>query len=195
GLATAGWLHTLGGSRGDGRRTDLGAAMEAECILRRAGAVRRSARGPIALRGWVAGILLAATLALFGPLLGARAQAERHEGYQGFSLTCHAGVGTEMESVAHVQIDEVLGVGLPADTIGFLKTVPVEVVEKTATSPGHYGNKRVEIDRTVLTQREKPILLHELMHALHDQRLPDGFATLEILTFFRRAQTLAAFAP
>lgn len=41
--------------------------------------------------------------------------------------------------------------------------------------------------------RDKPILLHELMHAYHDQKLPGGFANAQMRTFFEQARASGRF--
>ena len=36
---------------------------------------------------------------------------------------------------------------------------------------------------------DRPILLHEQLHAFHDQQLPSGFASADIEKFYQRGQT------
>lgn len=98
------------------------------------------------------------------------------------------------------QIDIVHAVGLPADILTFLESVKLELVPagtfKTPT-PGRYmgkGNRSVQVSAAIVTTGHKPVLLHELMHAFHDQRIERGYGNQAILGFYKDAQAIPAYA-
>jgi hypothetical protein len=97
------------------------------------------------------------------------------------------------------QIDIVWAVGLSQDTIAFLQTVPFILVPTSQipnSSPGEYGGptRAVLVSPLVLGFAHKPVLLHELMHAFHNQRLVNGFANRDIVTYYTAAKSIPAFA-
>ncbi len=40
---------------------------------------------------------------------------------------------------------------------------------------------------------EKPVILHELMHAYHDRKVPNGFGNTDIQNLFQQARTSGQF--
>jgi hypothetical protein len=102
-------------------------------------------------------------------------------------------------SATKAQIDIVLAVGVPAEMLKFFQGVPFEVVPPGVIAPGNPGlysakTKTVRVTSVVVTAGHKPILLHELLHAYHDQMIPDGFANADIALFYERAKTIPAYA-
>jgi hypothetical protein len=98
------------------------------------------------------------------------------------------------------QIDIVWAVGVPEEIMEFFESVPFVLVPANTVAggtPGLYcGRVRgVEVTTGIVTTGHKPVLLHELLHAYHDQRLPQGFKNGEILGFYARAKTIGAYAP
>src|SRR5258708_6027125 len=74
------------------------------------------------------------------------------------------------------QIDMVLAVGVPDKMLGFFQGVPLKVVAGKESFAGHYTGtgktgKAVELASEFLTNGRKPALLHEFLHAYHDQRM------------------------
>lgn len=98
------------------------------------------------------------------------------------------------------QIDIVQAVGLPVDVLQFMHQVKFELVPAgtfRSPTPGRYtgrGGQSVQVSAAIVTTGHKPVLLHELMHAYHDQRLPQGFRNTKILGFYQQAKGLPAFA-
>jgi hypothetical protein len=95
------------------------------------------------------------------------------------------------------QIDIVYEVGLSAEVLTFFQSVPVELVPAgTIKSPGRYAGRLrgVQLAAGLTSAGHKPILLHELLHAFHDQRIDEGFKNPEILKYFDRAKQVAAYA-
>lgn len=95
------------------------------------------------------------------------------------------------------QFDICLGAGLGPDTLSFFQSVPLalKVKEKgDAGSPGLY-NGRGAILRPLVYESDRPILLHEYMHAYHHKLLPGGNANPDVLAFYRRARDTAGMYP
>jgi len=96
------------------------------------------------------------------------------------------------------QIDIVYEVGVPTEILEFFRSVPFILVpsgEISSGSPGLYGGKdrSVKVTSKIVTTGHKPVLLHELLHAYHDQKIPQGFNNEDIIQYFKRAQTIGAY--
>jgi len=101
-------------------------------------------------------------------------------------------------SATQEQIDIVCAVGVPAGMLEFFQGVRFEIVPPGVISPGNPGlyswiTKTVQVTAVVVIAGHKPILLHELLHAYHDQRIPDGFGNSEIARFYQRAKAIPAY--
>src|SRR5882762_8762406 len=93
----------------------------------------------------------------------------------------------ELLAATKEQIDIVYEVGLSAEALAFFQSVPFELVPAgTISSAGHYVGKvrGVQVASSIIADRHKPVLLHELLHAYHDQRLEEGFRNPDILKYF-----------
>lgn len=104
----------------------------------------------------------------------------------------------ELLAATREQIDIVYEVGLPAEVLTFFQSVPLELVPAgTFRSPGHYAGRLrgVQVASSIMAERHKPVLLHELLHAYHDQRIKEGFRNPDIIKYFNRARLLADYAP
>jgi hypothetical protein len=78
----------------------------------------------------------------------------------------------------------------------FLKTVPM-VMGPSPGAPdnaayGGAGSRRVVL-QSLSYSPEKPVILHELMHAYHDQKLPNGFGNADILRLYQQAKSGGQF--
>ena len=78
----------------------------------------------------------------------------------------------------------------------FLKSVPLIV----APSAGTVGDNAAysSATKSVVLQSqsyspEKPVILHELLHAYHDQKVPNGFGNAEIQNLYQQARTGGQF--
>ena len=89
------------------------------------------------------------------------------------------------------QIDIVDRIKVSPETRSFLKSVPIVMAPSTGApgaSPGAYSGKTKSISMQArLYDPDKPILLHELMHAYHDQKIAGGFGNPDILKLFQEA--------
>ena len=95
------------------------------------------------------------------------------------------------------QFDICIGTGIDSDKLAFFKSVPVSlrINEKgDIGSPGLYNGRGV-ILRSVVYEYDRPILLHEYMHAYHHQRLPGGNGNPDVLKFYHRAHDTAGMYP
>lgn len=134
------------------------------------------------------GLALAATAPSLARPDGTRAGLESYRGYR-LDLSAIRGrpeVATVLEAARH-QVDIVEATILDATTKLFLRELVI-VVEPGSGRPSHYAGGRDVTIRVANPTDDRPILLHELMHAYHLQRLPGGIRNPDILTFFRRAR-------
>lgn len=103
-----------------------------------------------------------------------------------------------VRSAIREQVDFVYAVGLPESVLKFFQGVPFQIMRDNSkkTSPGLYSARarKVEVTARIVQTGHKPVLLHELLHALHDQRIKGGYGNLEILGFYRAGQQLSGFA-
>jgi hypothetical protein len=147
-------------------------------------------------RGRMGGLFLAG-LALAGTAFAAQT-------YRGFTID-DSGVRNQANLAAIIaatkeQIDIVHAVGLPPDILTFVESVNFELVPAgtfRSPTPGLYegrGDRSVKVSAAIVTTGHKPVLLHELMHAFHDQRIEHGFRNPAILGFYKRALAIPAYA-
>jgi hypothetical protein len=111
--------------------------------------------------------------------------------YRGFHVDLSGARGTlvdaKMIAAVKRQIDIVDEVKLKPQVVAFMRTIRIWAnPKKTGLGPGHYARATgVDLQMSQL-EPNKPILLHELLHAFHDQQLPDGFANKDIKKFHDR---------
>ena len=104
----------------------------------------------------------------------------------------------EVRIATKEQIDIVCAVGLPAEILEFFQSVSFVLVSADTmprNSPGLYGGKdrSVKVTSRIVTTGHKPVLLHELLHAYHDQRLPEGFKNRDVVKYFEQAKTSGTY--
>lgn len=145
------------------------------------------------------GIAVAALVLPFLPARGAPPET----GYRGFVIDDSAVRKMPelkaMQAAIKEQIDLVCAVGVPAGTLKFFQSVPFALVPAGTIprgSPGFYTRKdgSVKVVSNIITTGHKPVLLHELLHAYHDQKVQDGFKNRDIAAFYEHAKSLPAFA-
>jgi hypothetical protein len=96
--------------------------------------------------------------------------------------------GAILESLRH-QIEIVDEAAMKPEQKAFLKGIPVSVSSSfTGVDNGNYGRGRGVMLSAAVFDRDKPVLLHELLHGYHDQRLVDGFRNAEILKLYEQAR-------
>ncbi|WP_353068680.1 hypothetical protein RBB75_16205 [Tunturibacter empetritectus] len=94
------------------------------------------------------------------------------------------------------QTDLVESTPLTEPTKQFLRgfTVHVSVGEGEHGGGGHFGQKGVFVSLRP-QQDNRPILLHEFMHAFQNDRLPKGRQNPDVLRFYERAKTADLWPP
>ncbi len=98
------------------------------------------------------------------------------------------------------QIDIVHAVGLPAGILAFFESVRFKLVPVgrfAGNTPGLYsgrGERSVQVSAAIVSTGHKPVLLHELLHAYHDQAIEKGFKNPVILGYYERAKAVPAYA-
>jgi hypothetical protein len=91
------------------------------------------------------------------------------------------------------QIDIVLSVGCSPSTTDFFRSVPLLVVPANGVlhgTPGLYirGDRAIKITSRIVAVGHKPVFLHELLHAYHDQKLSGGFLNRTVVELYREAK-------
>ncbi|MGO6723418.1 hypothetical protein ACC717_25915 [Rhizobium ruizarguesonis] len=102
-------------------------------------------------------------------------------------LTNAKGAEPDNEMVAAVkrQLDIVEHVDLKPDVLTFMRMIPIWANPAAAKAgPGHYSSKTGIDLRVKALASDKPIILHELLHAYHDRMLPGGFGNTDVAQFF-----------
>jgi hypothetical protein len=130
--------------------------------------------------------LLAAEMVVADPLVFA---------YHGWhvDLTNAKGGEPDQTMIAGVdrQLDIVEHVGLSAETLQFMRGIKIWADPSgRAFGPGHYARATGVDLRVRQLDPNKPIILHELLHAYHDQLLPGGAGNPDVERFFENGKTL-----
>jgi hypothetical protein len=98
-----------------------------------------------------------------------------------------------MTSLVH-QIDIVADSGAKPEQLQFFRSQTVLVKHAPPGGLGHFDSRHPGVTLAdVVAEPQKPILLHELLHAYHFRVIPGGYRNAEILTFFNRAQSSEAY--
>ncbi|PDT13990.1 hypothetical protein CO670_25545 [Rhizobium sp. J15] len=115
-----------------------------------------------------------------------------YHGWQ-VDLSNARGAEPDKEMVAAVkrQLDIVENVNLKPDVLVFMRTIPIWANPAAAAfGPGHYSSKTGIDLRVRSLDPDKPIILHELLHAYHDRMLPGGFGNGDVRQFFSNGRGL-----
>jgi hypothetical protein len=77
----------------------------------------------------------------------------------------------------------------------FVQSVPLVMTANLsgADNAAYSGSTKNVVLTTPSYSPEKPVILHELMHAYHDQKLPGGFGNAEIQKLFDQARSSGQF--
>lgn len=115
-----------------------------------------------------------------------------YHGWQ-VDLSNARGAEPDREMVAAVkrQLDIVEHVNLKPDVLAFMRRIPIWANPAAAAfGPGHYSSKTGIDLRVRSLDPDKPIILHELLHAYHDRMLPGGFGNGDVRQFFNNGRGL-----
>jgi hypothetical protein len=104
------------------------------------------------------------------------------------SIQSLANYGAAIDSL-HRQLDIVEAAVPDPAQIAFLTSIPMVFAPSVSSGSDNaaYGNGRVVLT-TLMFSPEKPVILHELMHAYHDRKVPNGFGNAEILKLLEQAR-------
>lgn len=139
-------------------------------------------------------LLLCVFAVLTGTLVG-RAQAQAPTmllGHHGFVINLTRIEGKEKTDTVLAavkrQIEIVETVGLAEEVLKFFRSVPILMLPDSTGTPGLYSkrNKRVALKYLDLAPT-KPILLHEFLHAYHDQIMAGGYENADIMHYYEMA--------
>lgn len=137
-------------------------------------------------------IRLTASLPLFGAILvAATAPAQASYVYHGYRFDTSGLFGRRdmaaLLAAARQQVDIVEKVGLSEDTRHSFQARVIRL-DEGAGGGGHFDRRGVAVNLRPVSD-DRPILLHEFMHAYQAERLPNGGRNAELRTFFARAHT------
>lgn len=130
-----------------------------------------------------------------------QAQAAESFQYRGFNCKFIDSRQDNIELIMRKQIDKVLAVGIPEVLVNFLRSVPIDLSNSNENKhghsmegePGYFDNGVVTIYPGIVDYSENPVLLHELMHALHALHIQDGVHNRDIQMYFQRANGLGVY--
>ena len=134
--------------------------------------------------------MLLATAIAVGAAPANAAALESAASYHGFSIEL-TGFGSPAETEAALvlvkeQIGMVERVGLRAAQINFFRGLKLRIAGNLRGYFGIYDRGVISLAPAQI-DGHNPTLLHEYMHALHDKRLPGGFANPNIEAAYRDA--------
>jgi hypothetical protein len=138
-------------------------------------------------------ICVAALLLSAASAFAANDSADGKLNYRGFvadmSAVRSAANFTAIESALKHQIDIVADCGAKPEILSFFRSQEIVLKSGAADGGGHFSSnlKGVTVDAVVQPQ-QKPIVLHELLHAYHFYMLPDGMKNSDVLRFYGRAK-------
>lgn len=103
-----------------------------------------------------------------------------------------------MVAQSQQQIDIAASVGESPELLRFFQGLRISLkpTQVPGGTPGLYlgaPTREVDIYPRILVTGHKPVLLHEMLHAYHDQKLPDGFRNAEILKYYLTAKSRHLF--
>ena len=120
--------------------------------------------------------------------------------YRGFTVDTTAAQGAAnlkdvAKSLRH-QIDITADCGTTPRILDFFKSQTIFVKPGQGDGGGRFSSKvkGVAVDIAV-DAPEKPVVLHEMLHAYHWWVLPDGFKNAEVERFYERARDGAFYPP
>jgi len=132
-------------------------------------------------------------------LFGRAAQDATTFSYRGFTVDVTAAQGApnlaDVEKSLKHQMDITADCGTTPKIMDFFKSQTIFVKPGQGDGGGRFSSKVKGVAVDVAVQApEKPVVLHEMLHAYHWWVLPDGFKNAEIEQFYERARD-GAFYP
>lgn len=143
-------------------------------------------------------ILASAATAMTGALLAPPAAAASWE-YSGWRFDTSGAKGAlspELIQSFQRQIDMVEGLKIKPEIKRFWRGLTAYVEPTTRGGPGAYSDIRRRMELSMTPQpKDNPVLLHELIHAWHDQQLSGGFRNPMVRKLFTDAEKSRQFPP
>jgi hypothetical protein len=143
----------------------------------------------------LAGLLLALLL-LASPAFGKSDVVNGVLTYRGFTVDMtivdKAANRDAIEASLKKQIDTVADCGVKPEIMAFWRRQKIGLEIGAKDGGGNAGPNGIHI-AAAPQPPEKPILLHELLHALHGRYLPNGANNADIETFYNRAVERQAY--
>ena len=131
--------------------------------------------------------------AVFGLTAGsARAADFAYRGWRIDTAAMNGPLPDDVQASLRAQLDIVDAVRIKPEIEVFFHGVPIALVPVSRGGSGDYGfgSHRVRLDAKV-DPPQNPVLLHELLHAYHDQRL--GRRNPKLLAFYEATEASGAF--
>jgi hypothetical protein len=128
------------------------------------------------------------------------AQASGTFMYRGFSLDISAATDVPdlraLETSLKHQIDIVADSGVRPTIMSFFKSQEIVVKSGQGDGGGHFSadSKGITVDAAVQAP-EKPVTLHELLHAYHFRVLPGALQNPDLLRFYNNAKEGEIYPP
>jgi hypothetical protein len=140
--------------------------------------------------------LLLALFVLAPPAFGASNVVNGILTYRGFTidmtLVDKAPNRDAIEASLKKQIDTVADSGVKPEIMAFWRKQKISLEFGSKDGGGNAGPNGIHIDAAPQPP-EKPILLHELLHALHGRYMPNGSNNADIEKFYNRAVERQAY--
>jgi hypothetical protein len=117
------------------------------------------------------------------------------ETYRGWSMDLSPADPANLEALRlslQKQIDLVEGIRMREDIKSWFRSTPL-TIDPNLQMGGFVLRGKLSL-RDEAIPEERPVLLHELLHIYHNQRMPQGGRNPMILAWFREAKT-AGYAP
>jgi len=112
--------------------------------------------------------------------------------YRGFtvdmSLAASRPNRAEIEASLKKQLDITADCGAKAEIMTFFRSQAIKLKNDGNDGGGRFGSAGIEIQAAALPP-EKPIVLHEQLHALHARYLPGGPKNPDIVRFYQNAKS------
>ena len=130
----------------------------------------------------------------------ARAEDATTFAYRGFTVDVTAAQSAsnlnDVEKSLKHQIDITADCGTTSKIMDFFKSQTIFVKPGQGDGGGRFSSKvkGVAVD-IVIQAPEKPVVLHEMLHAYHWWVLPDGFGNAEVKQFYERARDNTFYPP
>jgi hypothetical protein len=121
------------------------------------------------------------------------APADGKSTYRGFTVDVTGIQGVPqydaiMTSTVH-QIDIVADCGAKPEQLRFFRSQVIVMAPPARGEPGHFDSRNPGVSIAgAVAEPQKPILLHELLHAYHFRVMPGAFRNADVLAYFNRAR-------